>query len=260
MRSVLFIAAALERTDRVTDATGNGKRTRAAPAGRDPHHGLPWFPFARWDSLLPDLLDGLPADRRHAFYAECTPRAYADATDILRQGHEASHAFLLVDGTVEVTFIDVNGNTVLAHVAHPGEVMGEVELFSGKTCAANCRALADSKLLCFNGALLMKYVPAERLLKNFASILHSRLVRDNRLHAIAQFYPAEARICLHLLRLSSDRAEVRISQSQLALLAGCTRQTVNRTLAQLRDQRIIDMARGVIRVLNPERLSHKQLA
>ena len=244
----------------MTDATGNGRLTRAVAAGRDPHDGLPWFPFARWDSLLPDLLDGLPPERRRAFYVECIPRAFAHATEILRQGHEASHAFLIVDGAVEVTFIDVNGNTVLAHVAHPGEVMGEVELFSGKTCAANCRALPDSKLLCFNATLLMKYVAPERLLKNFAAILHSRLVRDNRLHAIAQFYPAEARICLHLLRLSSDRAEVRISQSQLALLAGCTRQTVNRTLAQLRDQRIIDMGRGVIRVLNPDRLSHKQLA
>lgn len=243
----------------MTDAKGTGQRARAVPAGRDPHNGLPWFPFSRWDSLLPDLLDGLPPERRRAFYAECTPRACVHAVDILRQGAEATHAFLIVDGTVEVTFIDVNGNTVLAHVAHAGEVMGEVELFSGKTCAANCRALPDSKLLCFTGTLLVKYVAPERLLKNFASILHSRLVRDNRLHAIAQFYPAEARICLHMLRLSADRVEVRISQSQLALLAGCTRQTVNRTLAQLRDQRIIEMGRGFIRVLNPERLSHKHL-
>ena len=259
MRSIAFDAQGMVGGGGVLQqATGKTPRDRRTAS--DPHNGLPWFPYARWDNLLPDLLDGLPADRRRAFYAECTPRAYPQGAELLRQGEEARHAFLIVEGRVEVTFVDVNGNTVLAHVANPGEVMGEVELFSGKTCAATCRALPDSKLLIFNGTLLMKYVPAERLLKNFATILHSRLVRDNRLHAIAQFYPAEARICLHLLRLSSDRAEVNISQSQLALLAGCTRQTVNRTLAQLRDQRIIEMGRGMIRVLNPGRLSHKQLA
>ncbi|WP_018000853.1 Crp/Fnr family transcriptional regulator [Paracoccus sp. N5] len=236
-----------------------GKTSRGPGIARDPHHGLPWFPYARWDTLLPDLLDGISPERRRAFYAECTPRAYPQGAEILRQGEEAYAAFLIVEGRVEVTFVDVNGNTVLAHVAGPGEVMGEVELFSGKTCAASCRALPDSKLLIFNEALLMKYVSAQRLLKNFAAILHGRLVRDNRLHAIAQFYPAEARICLHLLRLSSDRAEVHVSQSQIALLAGCTRQTVNRTLAQLRDQRIIEMGRGMIRVLDPGRLTHKQL-
>lgn len=242
-----------------SEAPSGPASATAARSGRDPHHGLPWFPYARWDGLLPDLLDGLDPQRRRAFYAECKPRACPQSTEILRQGEEARAAYLIVEGRVEVTFVDVNGNTVLAHVANPGEVMGEVELFSGKTCAATCRALPDSKLLVFNAALLMKYVPPERLLKNFASILHGRLVRDNRLHAIAQFYPAEARICLHLLRLSSDQAEVRISQSQIALLAGCTRQTVNRTLAQLRDQRIIEMGRGMIRVLDPGRLTHKQL-
>lgn len=241
------------------DGIGTGNTARGRQAVADPHNGLPWFPFSRWDSLLPDLLDGLPVERRRAFYSECTPRSFPHGADILRQGEEAKHAYMIIEGRVEVTFVDINGNTVLAHVANPGEVMGEVELFSGKTCAASCRALPDSKLLAFNAALLTKYVPAERLLRNFATILHSRLVRDNRLHAIAQFYPAEARICLHLLRLSSDRTEVHVSQSQIALLAGCTRQTVNRTLAQLRDQQIIDMARGVIRVLCPDKLSHKYL-
>lgn len=217
------------------------------------------FPLSRLDNLQPLLLDGLELGKRRAFYADCTPRTYAKPTEILCQGAEPTAAFLICEGRVEVTFVDVEGNTVLAHVASPGEVMGEVEMFSGKTCAASCRAMPDTRVLCFTAALLMKHVPVERLLRNFASILHSRLIRDNSLQAIAQFYPAEARICLHLLRLSTGRPEVRVSQAQLALLAGCTRQTVNRTLAQLRDQGVIELGRGVIRVLDTDRLSHKRL-
>lgn len=220
----------------------------------------PWFPLARWDALQPDLLDGLSPSGLRTFYAQCTPRVFATRTEILTQGEETACAFLIVEGHVEVTFVDMDGNTIIAHVGNPGEVMGEVELLSGKSCAATCQALPGARLLSFNAALLMRCAPTEMILRNFARILHGRLVRDQHLQAIAQFYPAEARICLHLLRLATrDRYELHLSQAQLAQLAGCSRQTVNRTLAALREQRIIEQRRGVIRVLAPDRLSHKQL-
>lgn len=218
-------------------------------------------PGWRAKSSQPELFDGLSEDRLLAFYAECTPRNCATPTEVLSQGEPALTAFLILEGRIEVTFIDAEGNTIIAHVAGPGEVMGELELLSGKTCAATCRTYANTRLLCFSAPLLTKHVPTDLLLRNFARILHGRLVRDNRLHAIAQYYPAEARICLHLWRMAGqDGTDIPISQAQLALLAGCSRQTVNRTLAQLRDNGTIEMRRGALRVLEPQRLSSRRLA
>ncbi|WP_323716901.1 Crp/Fnr family transcriptional regulator [Paracoccus aminovorans] len=236
-------------------------RASRGSEGRGSAPALPWFPLSRWDGLKPALLEGLTVERRRAFYAQCTPRAFSNATEILSQDEETPCAFLIVEGRVEVTFVDVDGNTVIAHIAGAGEVMGEVELLSGKTCAATCRAMPNSRLLGFSSTLLMEFVPTEVILRNFAGILHGRLVRDQRQLAIAQFYPAEARICLHLLRLSTGaRSELHISQAQLALLAGCSRQTVNSTLAALRAQGIIELGRGIVRVLQPGRLSYKRLS
>lgn len=211
-------------------------------------------------TLLPDLLEGLTDDQRLAFYAECTPRVYTSPTEILSQGEDAPNGYLIVEGRVHVTFLDCDGNLVIAHVAGPGEVMGEVELLSGKTCAASCRTNANTTLLIFSRDLLMKHIPTEMLLRNFACILHSRLMRDNRLQSIAQFYPVETRICLHLANLTNeDQPEAQISQAQLAILSGCSRQTVNRTLADLRADGIIELGRGVIRVLDAARLESARL-
>ncbi|MFT4014712.1 MAG: Crp/Fnr family transcriptional regulator [Paracoccus sp. (in: a-proteobacteria)] len=204
--------------------------------------------------LRPALLAGLSDDERMALFSECTPLHFAATAEILSQGEPAPAAFLIVKGRVEVTFLDDDGNQVMAHIAVPGEVMGEVEMLSGKTCAATCRAQAGTDLLMFSEAILLKYLPVASVLRNFASILHSRLVRDTMLHAIAQYYPAKARICIHLHRLSGRDKDISISQSQLALLAGCTRQTVNATLAELRDQGVIELGRGQIKVLDPHRL------
>ncbi|SMO32694.1 Crp/Fnr family transcriptional regulator [Paracoccus laeviglucosivorans] len=211
-------------------------------------------------TLLPDLLKGLTEAERMAFYAECTPRICRTATEILRQDEPAPSGFLIIEGRIQITFVDCDGNLVIAHVACPGEVVGEIELLSGKTCAATCTTLPNTTLLVFSAALLTKHVPTEMLLRNFAGILHSRLMRDNRLQSIAQFYPAEARICLHLMNLTNeDQPEALISQGQLAILSGCSRQTVNRTLNDLRAQGIIEMGRGVIRVIDATRLEASRL-
>ncbi|WJS83654.1 Crp/Fnr family transcriptional regulator [Paracoccus sp. TOH] len=244
--------------------------TNDSPIRRSPQPGPvrkapglpPWFQQpGRWESLSPDLIEGLGVEARLAFYAECTPRVFPTPTEILSQDEETDVAYLIIEGQIEVSFVDVDGNTVIAHVAGPGEVMGEIELLSGKTCAASCRTLPNTRLLCFTAPLLMRHVPLAVLLRNFAGILHGRLVRDNRLQAIAQFYSAEGRICMHLLRMTTtERPEVQVSQSQLALLAGCSRQTVNRTLAELRAEGIIEQRRGLIRVRDPGRLSARRLA
>ncbi len=210
----------------------------------------------QYSDLHPPLLEGLTSVQRLAFFADCTPRRYATQTEVLTQDEEAPAAYLIAEGRIEVTFVDSDGNTVIAHVAQPGEVMGDIELLSGKTCAATCRTHANTTLLSFGLSLMMKHIPAEILLRNFAGILHGRLIRDNRMQSIAQFYPAEARICMHLLNLTSDdRPQVQLSQAQLALLAGCSRQTVNRTLADLRMRGAIELGRGTIRLLDARRLT-----
>jgi DNA-binding transcriptional regulator YhcF (GntR family) len=48
---------------------------------------------------------------------------------------------------------------------------------------------------------------------------------------------------------------VKIRQIELAGFAGCSRQTANRTLAQLRAEGIVAIGRGSIKVLDRERLA-----
>lgn len=210
--------------------------------------------------LQPPLLQGAPADALAALLAEAKILHLRRPKEILRQGETADCIYLILKGRVEVTYIDVNGNRVLAHLATPGEVLGEVEQFSGRTCAASCTALADTTLSVFDAPLVVRHLSAEVLLRNLASIFHDRLTRDNRQHSVAMFYTAEDRVRIHLLSMSTlDMPDVRISQTELAGFAGCSRQTVNRVLSQLRAEGIVDMGRGAIRVLDRVRLEQAGL-
>ena len=205
--------------------------------------------------LRPAILAGITHDGLSALLAEARMISVSQPLEVLRQGEVADWAYLILKGRIEVSYLDRDGNRVLAHLAGPGEVMGEVEQFSGRTCAAGCTALPDSKLLLVNAAMIMRHMPHDQLIRNLANIFHDRLTRDNRQQSIAMFYASEHRVRIHLLSLTRpDAPQIRLSQAELAAFAGCSRQTVNRTLSQLRAEGIVDLGRGTIRVLDRARL------
>lgn len=237
------------RPDSNRDGVGGGgsPRSRATPA--------PTSHAARLLDRNPALLAGLDLSGLEMFLAGCTLHHYSGPTELLAQGEETRHAFLLLEGRIEVTYIDVNGNRVIAHLALPGEVLGEVEILSGKTCAATCTTLPRTTVAAFTAAHALTVLPPSLLLRNLAGIFHARLMRDNRQHSVAMFYTAEDRVRIHILSLTTpDQPEAQISQANLAALAGCSRQTVNQTLAQLRQHGVVDLSRGIIRVLDRQRL------
>lgn len=208
------------------------------------------------ENSCPALFDGMSRAQMALLLAETTVQHLRAPTELLRQGEAARWGYLILSGRVEVSFIDVNGNRILAHLARPGEVLGEVEQFSGMICAATCTTLPDTTVMLFDAALVLKHMSADIILRNFAGIFHDRLSRDNRQQSVAMFYAAEDRLRIHLLGMTSAAApSVQISQTELAGFAGCSRQTANRTLAQLRAEGIVSMSRGTIKVLDRIRLA-----
>ncbi|MFN4100059.1 MAG: Crp/Fnr family transcriptional regulator [Pararhodobacter sp.] len=203
-----------------------------------------------------ELLRGLTPAQRQALQADCTIQTYLEATEILRQDEPATGCSVILRGRVEISHIDRQGNAVIVHVAGPGEVVGEVEIFSHRPCVATCTAMTNTTVLFCTAEALLRHIPAPLLVENFSNILHDRLHRDIRLRSIGQFYSAEQRICLYLEQFTTpEYPETRLSQAYLASLASCSRQTVNRKLGELRKLGIIEVKRGTIRVLDRARLT-----
>ena len=92
----------------------------------------------------PLLLRGMTPIIAAAIMAEANVLHIRHPREILRQGEPAACGYLILKGRIEVSFLDVNGNRVLAHLAGPGEVLGEVEQFSG--CHGGADAGGDAGL------------------------------------------------------------------------------------------------------------------
>lgn len=200
------------------------------------------------------ILRDLPDDFGVHFLNECSVRTYDQATPVLTQGDKVAGMFIVAHGAVEITSINSEGQTVLIHLSRQGEVFGDIEALSDNPAAANCTAAAKTVILFCAKPLLVSSMHSQIFLRNIIQVSYERLVRDNQIKFVDQFYPVEQRLCDYLLRLSAERPEITKTQADLAGLLGCARQTLNRELGRLRDREIIAMEKGKIRVLDREAL------
>lgn len=200
------------------------------------------------------FLRDLPEAFKVHLLDECTVRTYDRSTPVLTQGDIVDGMFILAHGSVEITSINAEGQTVLIHVCRQGEVFGDIEALSENPAAANCTATAKTVMLFCPKPMLHDSMNVRLFMRNIMQVSYERLVRDNQIKFVDQFYPVEQRLCDYLYRLSADRPGISKTQADLAGLLGCARQTLNRELGRLRDRDIIAMEKGKIEVRDREAL------
>ena len=213
-------------------------------------------PRLKVSAIYPDLLGicllkGLSEDEQRSFLDACTLRHYSEETALLTQSEHTAGFYIVARGRAIVSFLDVEGNLSVIHVAGPGEIMGDVECLSDTPCAATCTSLPDTTILYGSVSLLLEYAQKPQVIRNIARILHGRLLRDNENRAVEQFQTVDARLLNYLCVLSTpEDPDIRISQAHLATLMGCSRQKVNRMLKDLAERGTVELGRGCIRILD----------
>src|SRR5213595_864887 len=97
-------------------------------------------------------------------------RSVAAGTEVLHEGGRTGHLYVLIEGRLEV----VKGDTVVASIAEPGAVLGEMSVLLDKPHTATVRAASDSTIYEFADAgSFLRDQPAVALL--IARLLAQRL-------------------------------------------------------------------------------------
>ncbi|MAB04776.1 MAG: Crp/Fnr family transcriptional regulator [Rhodobacteraceae bacterium] len=205
------------------------------------------------------LLDGLPLQVRSDFLDRCKLRYCSEQTTILTQSEHTSGLFIIARGRVAVTYLGPDGHMSVIHVAMTGEVLGDTEALAAAPCAATCTTLPDTTLLYCPTSHLVELAQSPVVLRNLARILLERLRRDNHYRVLERFQSIEERLCSYLRQFSTPQDPlIRMSQTQLATLLGCSRQKVNRMLNLLQDSGVVDLGRSRIRVLDRDELERRE--
>ncbi len=222
------------------------------------------------------IFESLSEDELRQMADLAVPRRYEDGEVIFREGDRSDTCFIVRTGRVRITRTHSGGRRLtLAEVAE-GEMFGELSMFDGEGRSATVEAVEDTTTL----ALLERDV--KRVLRAHPEIAVKMLARlANRLRAANEklarqsFQPVAGRVASTLLAqvearrvqaaaaVDADEGEegletadivIEATQSDLAQLAGSSRESASRFLADLERAGVVTTGRGRVVVHDPAAL------
>jgi len=201
-----------------------------------------------------DILDGLAPAFKRNFLNACQVKVYKKPTVFLEQGEPSCGMMLIAHGYADVTYVGEDGQQVFLLRARAGASLGESEAISDEPCVATCTTAKNTTLLYCSKPQLFDALKNVNFIRNMTRIFHQHMAYDNWLKHIGQFGAVEQRLRGYLHLLSKNDCRVVETQSYLANVVGCSRQTINRELAKLRAVGMIAQNGSEIVVLDRERL------
>jgi CRP/FNR family transcriptional regulator len=197
-------------------------------------------------SAIP-LFDGLPSDQLEALGEIVLGKDFKKGEIIFSEGDEANGFYVVVEGTVKIFKLSVEGKEHILHIFESGEPFGEVPVFAGEHFPAHAEAIAESRLLFFPRDAfinLIKQIPSLAL--NMLATLSTRLRQFTVKIEHLSLKEVPGRLAAYLLYLSDelgeqDSVDLSISKQQLASLLGTIPETLSRILSKMTKDGLIEM-------------------
>jgi CRP/FNR family transcriptional regulator, cyclic AMP receptor protein len=172
---------------------------------------------------------------------------------LFNDGDTGDHLYLVRSGRFDVQLTTPAGTVVVVRVIQPGEFFGELALVQQDVRrTGRVTALEDAEVLTLGRAdfddLRVHHPGVERVL---VAALAER-IRQMTAFTVELMMPPEQRIWRRLAVLADAYGPepIRLSQDDLARIAGTVRQTVNRVLKAGERAGVLERGRGELRILD----------
>jgi CRP-like cAMP-binding protein len=216
------------------------------------------------------LLQGIPAfstlgQADLSRVAEVTvPRTFQGGEAVFHEGDESDTCYVVRSGHVRAVREHTDGRILTLATLGPGEIFGELAIFDEERRSATIEALDDLEVVAILGGDMRRML---RLHPDIAvkllAALSRRLRETNERLTRQSFQTVQSRVA-HVLAemVASSRSEgapehdvlITATQSDLAQLAGSSRESASRFLAVLERAGIITQGRGKLTVHDPAAL------
>ncbi len=208
------------------------------------------------------LFAELGQEELESFSRVAVPRTFPAGTRVFHEGDQSDACYIVCSGEFRVTREHSDGRAITLANLSRGDIFGELAMLDGEVRSASVEAMEDGELLALPGgdvrSLLERHPEiAVKLIGNLVSRLRSANERISR----QSFQTVPGRVAGVLAQLVADEGPhaegtltIRMNQADLAQLAGTSRESVSRFLADLERSGVVRIGRGRVSVLDPQRL------
>lgn len=214
------------------------------------------------------LFADLEAGELERFSRVAVPRSFPAGTRVFHEGDQSDACYIVREGSFRVTREHSDGRAITLATLGPGEVFGELAMLDGDTRSASAESITDGTLLALpaNDVRSLLGRNPEIALKLVAGLVR-RLRAANMRLSRQSFQTVPSRVAGILAQLSREGQDggadgdgemqevtIRMNQTDLAQLAGTSRESVSRFLAELERAGVVRSGRGRVTVLQPNKL------
>ena len=205
--------------------------------------------------LSPDELDQIAA--------VAVPRSFPRGVRVFHEGDNSDACYIVRTGDLRVTREHSDGRAIALATLSEGDIFGELAMLDGGARSASVETLADSELLALPAGDMRRLLTGHPDIAVKLIVALVRRVREtNERVARQSFQTVPSRVAGVLAQLIAEEAipedragiTVRMTQADLAQLAGTSRESVSRFLATLERAGVVTVGRGRVTVVEPRRL------
>ncbi len=182
-----------------------------------------------------DMFAGLEPDVRQRVIAAAVPRVYRKGQLLFVENDPGEWLILLRRGAVAVFRTAPTGERAVLNVVRPPDVLGEVSLLDAGARSLSAEAIEDCTALALSRTAFLELVHSnprilDAVMRSLGALIR-RLTEQNADHV---FLDLPGRVAKTLVRLAGDNQApmitIELNQSQLAEMAGGSRQSVNQAI------------------------------
>jgi CRP/FNR family cyclic AMP-dependent transcriptional regulator len=219
--------------------------------------------------MIPDTpFSVLPADFVAALFGQAAAVALARNQALFHAGDPCDGCYRVVDGLLKVTAAAPSRRERILAILGPGALVGELSLIDEAPRSASVTAIRESRLSFVTSAAFEAFAKANPQVFRQISAGLARRLRDNNAALVAtSFLSVKGRAARTFLTLAdafgkdvgSGRILIRqkVSQSDLAALAGVARENLSRVLQDWKEGALVSRLAGYYCVENKAALERE---
>jgi CRP/FNR family transcriptional regulator, cyclic AMP receptor protein len=238
------------RVQTVRNCTRNQSETFEAGAVRAlNHYEVPPIPSSE------SVLSGLPTELSHGLFAKALTLSLAADQTLFMAGDEGNGCYRVDAGLLKATVAEPGGDERILAMLGPGSVVGELSMIDREPRSASVVAVCDSELSFISRAAFEAFGQSRpELYRYLTTLLAHRLRFTNDTVAATSFLSFKGKVARALLSLAEEFGrdagkgriviQQKVSQGDLAAMAGTARETVSRVLHDWTDRSLVSRIAG----------------
>jgi CRP-like cAMP-binding protein len=201
------------------------------------------------------MLSALPAELSSRLFAKVRPVSLRADQTLVLAGDAGDGCYRVDEGLLKASMLSPTGGERILAIFGPGAVIGELSMIDGAVRSATVTALRDAKLQFVSRAAFDAFGADNPVVyKHLVALLAGRLRETNGALIATSFLSVKGRVARALLSLAeafghdvgNGRILVRqkMTQSDLAAMAGIARENVSRVLQDWMKRKVVSRLAG----------------